>query len=401
MIKNKHFIWNAVGTILNSFLSLFLLIIVTRINKLEVSGTFSFLFTVTLLFQMISTYGGRIFQVSDLNNEFTFQEYLGSRIKTSLASIAILIIFILFYKCDYVILGTLLCLVALRILETFSDIFYGSFQKNNHLDWVGISLSLKSILILLVFLILDILSKNLFIASSGIVVSSLIVFVFYDLSKIKKLEKLHFEFNSLLYNKSKYIFLFSFITLLILNIPRFVANYTLAPGEVGYLGILMMIPTVMALVCQFIIQPQIVNLTKYYFEKNIKSFNSILKKSFVLLLGFCMICSILAITIGPFVLNILYGISFEKYRLAFLVLILAGTFNSITNIFSNILTIFRETKQQFIIYSIILIVNLFITTIISNFYGLNGLLFGLMFVMLIQCFCFYLVYKSKKLKSFY
>ena len=64
--------------------------------------------------------------------------------------------------------------------------------------------------------------------------------------------------------------MFSLLTLILLNVPRFIANYTLNSDEIGYLGILMMIPTVMSLICQFIIQPNLVKLTKVAMKKTKK-----------------------------------------------------------------------------------------------------------------------------------
>lgn len=398
MIKDKNFIWNTIGTTLNSFLSLFLLIIITRINGIELLGMFSFIFTLTLMLQSISNYGGRIYQISDLNDEFSFQEYLSSRIKTSIISIVIFFFLFIILRLDIKTIGIAMCLIVLRIIETFSDVFYASFQKNNHLDYVGISLTIKSLLIIILFLILNILTKNLSIASFGIVIAAIMVFVFYDLLKVKKYEKMIIIFNNDIYKKSKYIFLFSFVTFLLLNVPRFIANYTLNSTQIGYLGILMMIPTVMALVCQFIIQPQLVNLTKAYYEKNITNFNKILFKSNLLLLVFSFICCILAITLGPLVLKILYGISFEEYRISFLILILAGALNGATTILSNALTIFRETKNQFIAYIFVLIINITFCYVASSTYKLNGLFLGLMLSMLIQTIIFYVIYKNKTFK---
>ena len=60
-----------------------------------------------------------------------------------------------------------------------------------------------------------------------------------------------------------------------------------------------------------------------------------------------MINVILSITIGSFALKFLYQLDFHEYRLAFIFLILAGTFNGVTSIYSNALTIFRKTKEQF------------------------------------------------------
>lgn len=394
MKKDKNFLWNMIGTTLNSFLSLFLLIIVTRINGIELSGSFSFIFTLTLILQMFSNYGGRIYQVSDYKNEFSFQEYLGSRVKTSLLSIIFFIIMCFFYKFDLKLSVVAISLMALRLLETFSDVFYASFQKHNQLYKVGVSLTAKSLLILLLFLILEVITKNILISSLGILLASILVFAFYDLPNIRKIEEFKFIYNNRVYSQSKYIFMFGFITQLILNVGRFIGMKTLDEVEIGYLGILMMIPTVMTLISGFIIQPEIVNLTKLYEKKKNEEFDKSLKNISKTLIKFSILCIILAVTIGPFALKILYQLDFNKYRLAFVLLILAGTFNGITTIYSNALTIFRKTKEQFNYYVVVLIINLVVSYLTSLNFGLNGVIGSLMISMLIQSILFKLSYRG-------
>ena len=394
MKKDKNFLWNMIGTTLNSFLSLFLLIIVTRINGIEMSGSFSFIFTLTLILQMFSNYGGRIYQVSDYKNEFSFQEYLGSRVKTSLLSIIFFIIMCFFYKFDLKLSVVAISLMALRLLETFSDVFYASFQKHNQLYKVGVSLTAKSLLILLLFLILEVITKNILISNLGILLASILVFAFYDLPNIRKIEEFKFIYNNRVYSQSKYIFMFGFITQLILNVGRFIGMKTLDEVEIGYLGILMMIPTVMTLISGFIIQPEIVNLTKLYEKKKNEEFDKSLKNISKTLIKFSILCIILAVTIGPFALKILYQLDFNKYRLAFVLLILAGTFNGITTIYSNALTIFRKTKEQFNYYVVVLIINLVVSYLASLNFGLNGVIGSLMISMLIQSILFKLSYRG-------
>ena len=392
MKKDKNFLWNMIGTTFNSFLSLFLLIIVTRINGIKISGSFSFIFTLTLILQMFSNYGGRIYQVSDYKNEFSFQEYLGSRVKTSLLSAIFFIIICLFYKFDLSLSIVAISLMTLRLIETFSDVFYASFQKNNQLYKVGISLTLKSLLILVFFFILEILTKNIIISSLGLLFSSILVFIFYDLKNLRHIEKIKFEYNNQVYDQSKYIFMFGFVTQLILNVGRFIGMKTLSEIEIGYLGILMMIPTVMTLVSGFIIQPEIINLTKFYEKKKNIEFDKCLNNLSKTLIKFSMLCVILSITIGPFALKILYQLDFHEYRLAFVFLILAGTFNGITSIYSNALTIFRKTKEQFNILIITLIINFIFSYIFSICFNLNGVIISLLISMIIQTLLFYKTY---------
>ena len=100
--NQKIFLWNAFGTSFNSFLSLFFLIIVTRINGIDESGLFSFYYSLSFTLQAIANYGGRIYQVSDTNNEFSFNNYLSSRYYTSFLTILIILIYCLYKNLPFI-----------------------------------------------------------------------------------------------------------------------------------------------------------------------------------------------------------------------------------------------------------------------------------------------------------
>ncbi|MEG2379494.1 MAG: hypothetical protein RSB77_04660, partial [Bacilli bacterium] len=290
-------IWNTIGTTFNSFISLFLLVVVTRLNGIETAGVFSLAFTFSLLMQTISNYGGRIYQVSDTVEEFSFSEYFSSRLKTSLITILITIIYAYFMKQSNI--GILFSLVIIKIIESFSDVIYGEFQKNDKLDYIGKSLFYKSIISAIVFTIIDILTKNIFYSIMGMVLTTMIIFVFYDLKLLKNYNKIKIDFNNKVFKKSKYVFILSFVTLLIINAPRFIGEKGLSSEEFGYLGILMMIPTVMALFGQFVAQPIVINLSLYYKKKDEPNFSKLIKKSNLIIIILGLLTCIVAVTIGP------------------------------------------------------------------------------------------------------
>ena len=53
---------------------------------------------------------------------------------------------------------------------------------------VGKSYTLKLILTLVLFLVIDLLTHNLLISTFGILLGSILVFIFYDLNKVKNLK---------------------------------------------------------------------------------------------------------------------------------------------------------------------------------------------------------------------
>ena len=83
MIKKKNVIWNILGITANAFISLFLLIIVRRINGITLSGIFSYAFSLACLFYVVAVYYNRVYQVADVENSFSINEYLTSRFLTS------------------------------------------------------------------------------------------------------------------------------------------------------------------------------------------------------------------------------------------------------------------------------------------------------------------------------
>ena len=70
----KNTIWNMIGTGVNAFNSLFLMIIVTRINGVSLAGMFTFAFSTATLFNVIGVYAGRVYQVTD-KDKFNDKEY--------------------------------------------------------------------------------------------------------------------------------------------------------------------------------------------------------------------------------------------------------------------------------------------------------------------------------------
>ena len=100
--------------------------------------------------------------------------------------------------------------------------------------------------------------------------------------------------------------------------------------------------------------------------------------------AYYMINVILSITIGSFAFKNLYQLDFHEYRLVFIFLILAGTFNGVTSIYSNALTIFRKTKEQFNILIITLIINFIFSYIFSICFNLNGVIISLLISMIIK-----------------
>lgn len=129
----KNFSWNVLGTGLNSFNSLFFLIIITRINGITQAGIYSIGIAIALILYTIALYSGRLCQVTDIENKITDKDYVINRALTSIFAmiLAFFVVFVRGYTGEKLIIVLLLC--TFKALEAFDDILYGIMQKNEML----------------------------------------------------------------------------------------------------------------------------------------------------------------------------------------------------------------------------------------------------------------------------
>lgn len=397
----KNFIWNMLGITLNSFAVMLYLIIVTRINGIAVSGEFSFAFAFCAIIQVIATFGGRNYQITDVDEECSDREYLSSTVITIALSILITVIYFFCFKTNTTKIVFISLLLIIKFIEAFSERIFAVFQKENRLDFVGKSYLLKTSLSLLALLIIDYVSENLTYSILAMVVINIAVFICFDLKKFGEFQTFKIQLTKKTMNvlkKSSYFFAFAFLTLLIANISRFTIEGLLNESDLGYYGILVMIPSVMTLFGQFIINPSMLILTRSNHELDFKKFDHEVKKIFMMIFVLACVCIICAYFFGEYVLSLLYNISFKGYKGIFVIFIITGLLNVCTFIISNLLTIMRRTKVQVLLYFIVLVFGILVSYFFTKVASFDGAVFGYCVTMLIQ-FVIFLVCYGKVLQS--
>lgn len=182
----KNFIWNIIGTGFNAFNSLFFMIIVTRINGVDNAGIYTIAYSTACILYMIGIYAGRIYQVTENNKNITNKDYILNRVISCGAIFFISIFFVMIRGYDLYKSSIFIILALYKALEAFSDVLYGIFQKNDYLDKAGKSCFIKAVISVIIFAIVDIITKNLVLACSSIVIIYVVVIIFYDSIQTKK-----------------------------------------------------------------------------------------------------------------------------------------------------------------------------------------------------------------------
>lgn len=289
-------------------------------------------------------------------------------------------------------------------VEAFSEVLYGVLQKNEKLDLVGKSLFCKSLLSVILFIVIDAITKNLVISISAMVILSIIITIIYDLKNagayVIFAEKVKFENVMKIFKYGFYTFAIAFLGVYLLNAPKYAIDAYLANNYQTIFGIIVMPATVIGLVAQFLIHPYLNKILELYENRKLKELKGIINKLILAIVGFGAISSLLAYFLGSEVLGLIYGIDLVAYRVQLLIIIIAATIYTIGVIYSSVLTTVRETKSQFVIYIILSIFAMIISNFLTQIGQISGAVWAYLAIMAMQ-FLIYTIYTNFKLEKIF
>ena len=364
-IDKKNVIWNMIGATTNAFTSLIFAIIVTRINGLEEAGIFTYAFATACLFFIVAIYAGRAYQVTDITGKYSDTDYIYHRIITCIIMMVGIIAFNLIKGYDVFKSSIIILLSFYKLTEAFSEVWYAIVQRKEQLYKVGISMTIKAVVSMIVLLIVDYLTKNLILSCISIICVNILTIVFFDSKNIKQIGILKTKFDI---EKIKSIFISGFFTFALtflgtylINAPRYAIDDILISDLQTIFGIIIMPATFMGLLGQYIIQPALTKISNAIKIQDYKGLRKII--SFVIIT--IIIIGVFVLGIAYFleakVLGIIYGVDLTPYIESMMIIIIGSIMYSLGIMISYILIAFRKTFIQAIIYTIVSI----IATIIS------------------------------------
>lgn len=349
--QKKDYIWNSIGSFLQSAISPILLIVITRLNGVGDSGLFSFAMSLSVVFWAISLWGGRTYQVSDVKKEFSSGDYIVVRFISSLIVAVFSISFCILSGYDLIKTELIMVLVSFKILESIADSMYGVLQIHNRLYIVGISLTMKSVFGFMLFTLVDILTKNIIYGALSIFLVNIAVVIFYDIPWMKYVESVGLTKKNIMQagkimKKTAEVFVVVFLTMFSLNIPRyFLDKYHY--DQIGYFGIMAMPITLLTLFISFVLQPNVVNLSELLKKKKIKEFTKIVSKIDFITFTLGILFVVSSYLIGVWVLNTVFGIDINNFRIDLTIMVIGAVANAFVSIYVNLLIILRRFKGQF------------------------------------------------------
>lgn len=384
----KHFFWNAVGSASNTLTSLLFLMAVVRILGVKDGGVFSIAFTTAMILLTIGLYGIRNFQVTDTGNVFPAGVYVSARFITTLVMMVIGIGFCAINRYDITKTAIVCVLIAYKATEAVSDVFYSVLQKNKMLYIAGISMTVRAVLSIFSFTITMILSTNLLVSSLALLIAGLIPILFIDIPYAKKQESITpiFSFKKIigLLKTCFPVFAVAFLSLVVVNVPKYVIDSSLTEESQGIYNIIVMPGTSIALFSLIVIQSFLLHLARFRDSSQMRRFFIMILKIVLLIVFFTGVFELLCFLWGDTLLYILYGLDLNEYIPLLLLVIVGAMFSSIAGVFSAALTTLRVTKVQLYLFLVNLASALIISLLLIPGYGLFGASLSYFLIMLVQ-----------------
>lgn len=390
----KNIIWNIVGTTLNAFNSLFFLIIATRINGVNDAGIFTFAFSTATLFNIIGVYSGRVYQVTD-QTDATDKDFIISKILTCSIMLLVSILFVVINSYNIYKSLIILLLCFLKMLEAFFETIYAIYQKKEHLYNVGISLTLKSVLNLISFYILDKLTGNLVFSIIMMIIMYTIISIIYDLPILKKTISQNINWQKdrvyLILKSGFSAFIISFLTLYLINSSKYIIDYLLLEKYQTIFGILLMPATVVLLFTQFLINPFLTTITNYIQNNDYKALKRIILKFLGVITIFGGFIILMAYFFGIPILELIYEIQLSSYKIGFIVILVGAVLYGMSSILSNILIAMRHLNVQLTIYIAVSVIITVIEYFLIKKCGVIGACYSYLIMTLIIFLLFLLI----------
>lgn len=349
----KNLAWNTVGMVMYNFAIWALSAIILRKLGPEAGGIYAVASSIGNTLYAAGLWGMRSFIVSDVEGKYTSGEYFSARVLSVMLSVAVLIPVVMIGGYSGEQNAVLCAYTVFKGAEALIEVIDCFCQKNFHMEINAGSMILRSLLYVTAFAGVLFSGGSLAMAFAGLSVLSLLIFLFFNLRKFRKLEKadiaVRFSGSTAGILKACFpIMVFELLASLIVAVPRLFYERI---GDLGDLGIYTSIYT-FVIFLQLVINVLIYTLAPYmakaYHGADMKLF-----RKYLLLLcggaaGLGLAAEVMTYLLGRPVISIVYGAAAAPYYTYLYLGIISGVTLAFTWIVSQILVIFSHENLQMV-----------------------------------------------------
>lgn len=355
--------------------SIVLLVSVTRTSGAFLSGVFSIGWAVCQQMLTVGQFGSRNVQVSDLDENFKFTDFLLSKLITIPLMLLLSLMYSLFIKLNSQETTIALVLTLLMSSEVIADVFAGFFQKNEKLAFTGLSYLFRVLTYDIIFVLTLIVYKNITLSIIIASISSYLWLILIDFKIIKEYFNLDFKFRAnniiTIFKVCFSIFIGLFLTNYIVNIPKNSIAIHLSSESQAVYNILAMPSFIISLLFQMVVVPYYTSIASI-FRKNILKFITTIMNITLAILCLTVLFVLAGVYIGLPVMSLIFNIDINHFKFVFGVLIISGGLSSISIFYIYLLTLINKTKFITYIYCANALISTFLGDYLVKIYQLKG-----------------------------
>ena len=405
-IKRASVIYNIISASLTSFLTMVLLLLLTRKGTPEHSAFFVMACTAANLLMHIGKYGMRQYQVTDVTEKYSFRAYVASRFFSVSLMGASLCLFLLWsvlangYSAEKAAVVALVTLF--RGVEAAEDVLHGRMQQQGRLDVASKILAFRNAVFILGFAVVYLLTKNLVLtcAVNGLLTLFLAVLlnrsvlpVFRDNAPSAEPAsrripwRLLWECLPLCLTMVTYMYLG--------NAPKYIVDGLVSDAVQTRFNIVIMPAFVVSLFCTFVFNPILKRIGDIWTSGDTAALRRLVRRLVLVPVAIDALMLLGGYFLGLPVLGFVYKVDLDGYLSPLMAFLLSSGAVAMLNLFVALLTSMR--KQQHLLYAYAS-ASLLLLAFGRKFflaYGLNALCWAYLAVLLgVLAYCILIYFRT-------
>lgn len=388
--EKDDYIWNSTGGILNAMQSVVILMVIQRTAGIEAAGIFSIAYATANLFLNLGNYGVRNYQISDLDEQFSFRDYLHHRFLTAAMMIGASLMYCLvsYFNGNYSVKKTwivfLMC--ALKCLDCLEEVFEGRMQQRGRLDQAGKLVTVRIIISIGGMIAALAVLRDLLIATLVAIVleAAVIIWVIRQTR-----DTIHYQASSHTPGAIGYIMkacfpvcAVNFLSFYITNAPKYAIDGLMDEATQARYNFIAMPVFVIQMLNLFIYQPALVQMTEFWVHRDYGKFI----RKFLKIVGGLAIISVIVLfgswLVGIPALSWLYVADLSDLKTEFMMIMIGSVFFAMNGYYNAVLTVMRVQKLLLPVYLAGAVFSLLVTGSMVRADGIYGAVKAYVIVMI-------------------
>lgn len=326
----RNFSWTFAGNVVYAASQWGVLVVIARLGTPEMVGQFALALAITAPVIMFANLQLRAVQATDARRAYAFADYLGLRLLTTAAALALIAAVALLsgYRAETALV--ILFVGFAKSCEALSDIVFGLLQQRERMDRIAKSLMIEGPATLAAMAAVLALTGSIAAAAAAMALVWLLQLLLYDARSAARILRAwprpRWHWPTL--RRLAWLALPLGVTMLLIslntNIPRYIMERSRGPAELGIFAALSYLIVAGSTVVAALGQAASPRLAAYYADANTRAFRALLLKlaGIGALLGAAGVT--VALLLGEPLLALIYGPAYAAHADVFALVMLAA-----------------------------------------------------------------------------